>query len=55
MMKDFKTLQHENRVKNKNDNTILTVVIWREEMYLAGEKDMWPVKEFDPVDWEIIK
>jgi len=52
IMKSFAELHHGEKVKSKVDGNILKVVIWRNETYLAGDKDMWLVTEFDPNDWE---
>lgn len=54
MVKDFKILKHGDKVQNKNDASILVVIIWGEKMFFAGERDMWPVEEFVPMEWEKI-
>lgn len=42
-------------VDSKDDENTITVKVYRGEKYLAGTRDMWPVSEFDPKDWEIVK
>lgn len=53
-MKTFDDLKEGDKLLCTFANDSLEVVIWRGEIYLAGEHDMWLASEFDPTDWEII-
>lgn len=53
-MKTFEGLQHGDKLRCVTREDFAEIVIWRGEMYLAGESDMWPISEFNPADWELV-
>lgn len=56
---NWNELKHGDKVICKADNSVLTVYVWHEDMYLYNENsdksDMWKVSEFDPNDWEVVR
>ena len=54
-MKSFDELKHGDRIiSNGYYRSVYTVYEYRGELYLTGIKDMWPVTEFNPSDWELL-
>ena len=51
-MKGFEDLRHGDKIVCRDDGSVLTATMWRGELYLAEERDMWPAGEFDPADWD---
>lgn len=54
-MKNWNDVHDGDKVRCVEDGSVLECKEWRGEKYLVGARDMWPVAEFDPNDWEIVK
>ena len=54
-MENWNEIKHGDKVQCKNDNSVLEVIVYNGDKYLAGERDMWNVKEFDPKEWKVIR
>ena len=54
-MKNWDNLKHGDKVKCDLYKDEYYIIVWRGEKYIAGNRDMWNVNEFDPRDWEVVK
>ena len=47
-------LNHGDKIQHKNGD-VETIYEFDGDKYIEGEKSLFPLSEFDPEDWEIVK
>ena len=51
---EWESLKHGDKVKHRNGD-VETIYEWDGEKYIDGEKSLFPLSEFNPAEWEILK